>query len=303
MKILNKFKVKKKFKNSVIAIGNFDGLHLGHRRVIDQARKKAKKNKTSFGLISFEPIPAMFFNQKLKNHRINLLKQKKEQLKKLNLDFLKIIKFSKKFSNTSAEKFIEKIIFNTFNAKYIFVSKNFRFGKKRLGDLKTLKKNEKKFNYKTIITTPFKKNGRVISSTLIRHKISLGKITEANLLLKRHWSVEGKVIKGKRRGRKIGFPTCNISMKNYITPKLGVYAVIVKFGDLKRKGIANIGYRPTFNGQNLLLEVNIFGIKKNLYNKVVEISFLKFLRAEKKFKGIKELKKQIKIDIIKAKNV
>ena len=303
MKILNKFKVKKKFKNSGIAIGNFDGLHLGHRRVIDQARKKAKKNKTSFGLISFEPIPAMFFNQKLKNHRINLLKQKKEQLKKLNLDFLKIIKFSKKFSNTSAEKFIEKIIFNTFNAKYIFVSKNFRFGKKRLGDLKTLKKNEKKFNYKTIITTPFKKNGRVISSTLIRHKISLGKITEANLLLKRHWSVEGKVIKGKRRGRKIGFPTCNISMKNYITPKLGVYAVIVKFGDLKRKGIANIGYRPTFNGQNLLLEVNIFGIKKNLYNKVVEISFLKFLRAEKKFKGIKELKKQIKIDIIKAKNV
>ena len=140
MKILNKFKVKKKFKNSVIAIGNFDGLHLGHQRVIDQARKKAKKNKTSFGLISFEPIPAMFFNQKLKNHRINLLKQKKEQLKKLNLDFLKIIKFSKKFSNTSAEKFIEKIIFNTFNAKYIFVSKNFRFGKKRLGDLKTLQK-------------------------------------------------------------------------------------------------------------------------------------------------------------------
>ena len=303
MKILNKFKIKKKFKNSVIAIGNFDGLHLGHRRVIDQARKKAKKNKTSFGLISFEPIPAMFFNQKLKNHRINLLNQKKEQLKKLNLDFLKIIKFSKKFSNTSAEKFIEKIIFNTFNAKYVFVSKNFRFGKKRLGNLKTLKNNEKKFNYKTIITAPLKRNGRVISSTLIRHKISSGKITEANLLLKRNWSVEGKVIKGKQRGRKIGFPTCNISMKNYITPKLGVYAVIAKFGDLKRKGIANIGYRPTFNGQNLLLEVNIFGIKKNLYNKIIEISFLKFLRAEKKFKGIKELKKQIKIDIIKAKNV
>ena len=303
MKILNKFKIKKKFKNSVIAIGNFDGLHLGHRRVIDQARKKAKKNKTSFGLISFEPIPAMFFNQKLKNHRINLLNQKKEQLKKLNLDFLKIIKFSKKFSNTSAEKFIEKIIFNTFNAKYVFVSKNFRFGKKRLGNLKTLKNNEKKFNYKTIITSPLKRNGRVISSTLIRHKISSGKITEANLLLRRNWSVEGKVIKGKQRGRKIGFPTCNISMKNYITPKLGVYAVIAKFGDLKRKGIANIGYRPTFNGQNLLLEVNIFGIKKNLYNKVIEISFLKFLRAEKKFKGIEELKKQIKIDIIKAINV
>ena len=286
MKILNKSKIKKKFKNSVIAIGNFDGLHLGHQRVIDQARKKAKKNKTSFGLISFEPIPSMFFNKNLKNHRINILKQKKEQLKKLNLDFLKIIKFSKKFSNTSAEKFIEKIIFNTFNAKYVFVSKNFRFGKKRLGNLKTLKNNEKKFNYKTIITAPLKRNGRVISSTLIRHKISSGKITEANLLLKRNWSVEGKVIKGKQRGRKIGFPTCNISMKNYITNKLGVYAVIAKFGDLKRKGIANIGYLATFIGKHLLVAVNIIGIKKHWYNKVIEISFLKFLRAEKKFKGI-----------------
>ena len=303
MKVLNNLKIKKNFKNSVIAIGNFDGLHLGHQKVIHQARKKAKKIKSSFGLISFEPIPAMFFNKKLKNHRINLLKQKKRQLKKLNLDFLKIIKFSKKFSNTSAEKFIEKIIFNTFNAKYIYVSKNFRFGKKRLGNLKTLKKNENKFNYKTIVTTPLKRNGKVISSTLIRNKISLGKVTEANLLLNRNWSVEGKVIKGKQLGRKIGFPTCNISIKNYVTPKLGVYAVIAKFGKIKRKGIANIGYRPTFNGQNLLLEVNIFGIKKNLYNKVIEISFLKFLRAEKKFKGIRELKEQIKIDKIKTKNV
>ena len=302
MKILNKSKIKKKFKNSVIAIGNFDGLHLGHQRVIDQARKKAKKNKTSFGLISFEPIPSMFFNKNLKNHRINILKQKKEQIKKLNLDFLKIIKFSKKFSNTSAEKFIEKIIFNTFNAKYVFVSKNFGFGKKRLGNLKTLKKYEKKFNYKTIITAPLKRNGRVISSTLIRYKISSGKITEANSLLKRNWSVEGKVIKGKQRGRKIGFPTCNLELRDYVIPKAGVYASkIILNKNFRRKGIVNIGYKPTFGKNKLLLEAHIFGLKKNLYDKSIKIMLTKFIRKEKKFKNMMQLKKQIKKDINQAK--
>ena len=138
---------------------------------------------------------------------------------------------------------------------------------------------------------------------MIRKKISMGKIKEINKLLGRQWTIIGKVVKGKRRGRKIGFPTCNIKLKNYIVPKLGVYSVIVKTKQFKKRGIANIGYRPTFNGQNLLLEVNIFGIDKNLYNKEIEINFLKFLRPEKKFKGLEQLKKQIKIDIIHAKNV
>ena len=112
----------------------------------------------------------------------------------------------------------------------------------------------------------------------------------------------GKVIKGKKRGRKIGFPTCNITLGNYVIPKLGVYAVKVNFGNFNKDGIANIGYRPTFNGQSLLLETNIFGINKNLYNKEISVSFKKFIRPEKKFKNLEHLKKQIKIDIKQAKN-
>ena len=112
--------------------------------------------------------------------------------------------------------------------------------------------------------------------------------------------MSGLVIKGKRRGRKIGFPTCNIKMNSYILPKLGVYSVIIKTNQFTKKGIANLGFRPTFNEQNLLLEVNIFGINKNLYNKVININFIKFIRPEKKFKGLLELKKQIKIDINQA---
>ena len=113
--------------------------------------------------------------------------------------------------------------------------------------------------------------------------------------------MEGRVIKGEQRGRKIGFPTCNIKLNSYIIPKLGVYSVQVQINKLKKRGIANIGYRPTFSGKSLLLEVNIFGIKKNLYKKILNISFIKFIRAEKKFKNINQLKDQIKKDIISAK--
>ena len=122
-----------------------------------------------------------------------------------------------------------------------------------------------------------------------------------NKFLNREWCVKGRVIEGNKRGRKIGFPTCNININNYALPKNGVYSVRVETNHFKKKGIANIGYRPTFNGQSLLLEVNIFGINRNLYNKELQVYFTKFIRSEKKFKGMEQLRKQIKIDIIQAK--
>ena len=300
MKIYNNLKLENKHKNSVIAIGNFDGIHSGHQKVILEAKKKAKKNQLSFGVISFEPVPVMFFNKKIKNHRINSLSQKIIQLRKFKIDFLILIKFNKKFSSICAEKFIKEIIYKKTKSKYIFVSKNFKFGRKRLGNIQTLKKYQSVYGYKTIITSPLKKSKKIISSTLIRKKISLGKIQEVNKLLCRSWSIKGKVIRGMKRGRKIGFPTCNINLKDYIVPKLGVYSVLAITNQFKKKGIANIGYRPTFNGQNLILEVNIFGINKNLYNKDIKVDFVKFIRAEKKFKNLEHLRKQIKIDIKQA---
>ena len=301
MKIYNNPNIDNKHRNGVIAIGNFDGLHLGHQKVIQEAKLKAKKNKIPFGVMTFEPVPVMFFNKNIKNHRINSLEQKKTQLKKFRLDFLIIIKFNKNFSTQSAEEFIKKIISKKTRCKYLYVSKNFKFGFKRQGNIKTLKKFEKKYNFKNIVTKPYKKGNKTISSTFLRKKIRSGKIDEVNKLLNRSWCINGKVIKGQRRGRKIGFPTCNLKLSNYVVPKLGVYAVKVKSKNFYRNGIANIGYRPTFNGQNLLLETNIFGINKNLYNKVISINFKKFIRPEIKFKNLKHLKKQIKLDIKKAK--
>ena len=301
MKIYKNANLNKKHNKGVIAIGNFDGLHLGHEKVISEAKKKAKKNKLPFGIMTFEPVPVMFFNSKIKNHRINSLEQKKSQLKVLKVDFLIIIKFNKSFSSLTAEQFIKEIIYHKTKCKFLYVSKNFKFGNKRKGNVQTLKKYEKIYNFKTIITKPYKKNNKTISSTLIRKKISSGKIEEANKLLNREWKILGTVIKGQNRGMKIGFPTCNIKLKDYIIPRLGVYAVKINGSQFSKKGIANIGFRPTFNGKNLLLETNIFGINKNLYNKEISVSFRRFIRPEKKFKSLKDLVKQRKIDIKQAK--
>ena len=301
MIVYRNLNIKKVYKNSVIAIGNFDGVHVGHQKVLKEARQKANKKNLKLGLVTFEPSPLMFFNKKVKNHRINSYNQKIYFLKKNKLDFLIIINFNKIFSNLSAEEFIRKILFKKLKSKYIFVSRNFKFGRKRLGDIKTLKNFENRYSYKTIITTPYKKKNKMISSSLIRKIIYNGQVQKLENLLGRPWCIEGEVIKGKQRGRKIGFPTCNIKLNSYTLPKLGVYSVWVQINKLKKKGIANIGFRPTFNGKNLLLEVNIFGIKKNLYNKILKISFIRFIRAEKKFKNISQLKSQIKRDIANAK--
>ena len=301
MIIYRNLNIKKSHQNSVIAIGNFDGIHLGHQKVLNQAKLKAKKENLKFGVITFEPMPTMFFNKNIEHHRINLIQQKIYYLKKIKLDFLIIINFNKLFSNIGPENFIKKILVNKLKSRFIFVSRNFKFGKNRSGNINTLKKIEKKYSFKTVITTPYHKNKKIISSSLIRKNISQGNIRNVQKFLGRPWSIKGEVIEGQKRGRKIGFPTCNIKWKSYALPKLGVYAVKAQTKDFKKRGIANIGYRPTFNGKTLLLEVNIFGIKSNLYKKILKVSFIRFIRPEKKFKDISELKNQIKKDIIKAK--
>ena len=191
MKIYRSTNLKNQHCKGVLAIGNFDGIHLGHQIVIREANQQANKNKLPFGIMTFEPMPVMFFNKKIKNHRINSLDQKINQFKKLKLDFLIIRKFNKKISRLTAEKFIEKMIFKKTKCKYLYVSKNFKFGFKRQGNIRTLKKLEKKYNFKNIVTKPYKKNNKIISSTFLRKKIRLGKIDEVNILLNRNWSVDG----------------------------------------------------------------------------------------------------------------
>ena len=303
LRIYKNFNLSKKDKGAIILIGNFDGLHKGHQKLFNKAKRFKKKFKLKIGVITFDPIPKMFFKQ-LNNYRLSNFDQKIQLLKKNYVDFIVNQKFNIRFSKISCHDFIKKILFNKIKPKYIFVSDNFRFGYKRAGDIKLLKSLEKDYDYKIINPSPLKSKKFIISSTLIRKNLEMGNLKKVKKFLGRNWCIEGRVEKGRQLGKKIGFPTCNIDIKNYKIPKIGVYAVkISSINKRKLKGIANIGYRPTFNQKKLILEVNIFNFSGNLYNKNLSIEFIEFIRGEKKFNGILNLKKQIKIDCKKAKAI
>ena len=303
IKIFKNFEVNKTQKNSLILVGNFDGLHAGHQKLFKQAQKYKKKFKLKIGVVTFDPIPKMFFNKKIKNYRLSNFNQKVNYLNKFGVDFLINKTFNKKFSKIKCQEFVKKIISKKLKAKYIFVSNNFRFGFKREGDVKLLKNYQSICNYKLINPRPLKRNKKIISSSYIRKLLQNGNLNKANKFLTRNWTVEGMVEKGRMMGKKIGFPTCNIDIGNYVIAKPGVYAVKILVNKNKKiyKGIANLGYRPTFKQKKILLEVNLFNFSGNLYNKKLSVEFLKFIRGEKKFDGITQLRNQINKDILKAK--
>ena len=303
VKFYKNFDIKKNHKASIILIGNFDGVHLGHQKLFKLAQSYKKKYNLKIGVINFDPMPKMFFNKSLKNFRLSNINQKLNFLNNLDVDFIITKKFDKIFSKTKSIKFIKNILSQKLNARFIFVSNNFRFGNKREGDVNFLIQNEDKFNYKVIKPKPFLMNKKIVSSSLIRSFLEKGFLEKANKLLSRKWSIEGIVQKGRQVGKKIGFPTCNIDIKDYVLAKPGVYAVnVIRINNPKPlKGIANLGYRPTFNQKKILLEVHLFNFSGNLYYKHISVEFLKFIRKEKKFKNINELRSQIKIDLITAK--
>ena len=297
------FNISEADKKSILLIGNFDGLHIGHQKLFSLAKKFKRKYKLKIGVVTFNPMPKMFFNKSIKNFRISSINEKKIILKNLGIDFIINKKFDKKFSKINADNFIKKILYKKIRAKYIFVSNNFRFGNKREGNVKKLIFSEKLFGFKVIKPKPLIKKNKIVSSTLIRKLLEKGHLKKANKLLNRNWSIEGVVEKGRQIGKKIGFPTCNIDIKDYVIAMPGVYAVRV-YQKNKRsylKGIANLGYRPTFKQKKILLEVHFFNFSGNLYNKHLSVEFIKFIRKEKKFKNVNQLQKQIKSDLKIAK--
>ena len=303
MKLYKNFDISENHKRSIILIGNFDGVHIGHQRLFKLASNYKKKFNLNIGVLTFEPMPKMFFNNSIKNFRISNINQKNIILKNLGVDFVISQKFDKKFSKIKSNFFIKEILFKKLEAKYIFVSNNFKFGNKREGDVNQLIKNEKIYDYKIVKPQPLILSKKVISSSYIRSLLEKGNLRKTNKLLRRNWSIEGIVQRGRQQGQKIGFPTCNIDINDYVIPKLGVYAVKVhqKNNSKILKGIANIGYRPTFNQKKILLEVHIFNFSGNLYDKYLSVEFIKFIRKEKKFRNVDQLKKQINSDLKIAK--
>ena len=303
VRLYKNFNISKNHKESIILIGNFDGVHLGHQKLFKLAKSYKNKYNLKIGVINFDPMPKMFFNKSLKNFRLSSINQKLNLLNNFGVDFIITKKFDKTFSKTKSINFIKNILSNKLKAKFIFVSNNFRFGNKREGNVKFLIENEKKYNYQVVKPKPLLINKKIVSSSLIRSYLEKGFLEKANGLLNRKWSINGMVQKGRQIGKKIGFPTCNIDIEDYVLAKPGVYAVkVLRKNNTKYiKGIANLGYRPTFNQKKILLEVHLFNFSGNLYNKYLSVEFLKFIRKEKKFKNVNQLKNQIKTDLSIAK--
>ena len=305
MQLYKNFNISKNHKKSIILIGNFDGVHSGHQKLFKLANNYKKNFQLDIGVVTFEPMPKMYFNKKIKNFRLSTINQKNKILKSLGVDFVITKRFDKNFSKIKSDFFIKEVLSKKLQAKYIFVSNNFRFGNKREGDVKQLIKNEKIYDYKIVKPQPLILGKKVISSTYIRLLLEKGSLRKANKALNRNWTIEGIVKKGRQQGKKIGFPTCNIDIKDYVIAMPGVYAVSVKQKNSKKslKAIANLGYRPTFNQKKILLEVHIFNFSGNLYNKYLSVEFIKFIRKEKKFNNVNQLRKQIQSDLKIAKKI
>ena len=303
VRLYKNFNINENHKRSIILIGNFDGVHLGHQKLFKLAKSYKRKYNLKIGVINFDPMPKMFFNKSLKNFRLSSIDQKVNLLNNFGVDFIITKKFDKTFSKIKSINFIKNILSNRLKARFIFVSNNFRFGNKREGDVKFLVQHQEEYNYQVVKPKPHLIDNKIVSSSLIRSFLEKGFLERANKLLSRKWSIDGMVQKGRQVGKKIGFPTCNIDIKDYVLAKPGVYAVrVFRKNNFKiLKGIANLGYRPTFNQKKILLEVHLFNFSGNLYDKYLSVEFLKFIRKEKKFKNINKLRSQIKLDLKIAK--
>lgn len=281
-----------------VAIGNFDGMHLGHQSVIDIARKT--RDKSSVGVVTFEPHPRQYFQ---KNHSIfRLMKSetRKRFLESFKVDALFELPFDYSLANLSPKDFVETVLLEKLNVRNIVVGPDFRFGKNREGSVNLLKSYQEKKKLGLHIANPFMIEGKVVSSSELRKKLAEGSIIEVTRMLSRYYEIDGIVEKGFQRGRKLGFPTINIGLKNTIVPKYGVYAVLIKILSNNKqrtlKGAASIGSRPTYGDYEPNIEVFIFDFDENLYGAYVSISLVKFIRPELKFNSEVELISQMKED-------
>ena len=288
-----------------LTIGNFDGIHKGHREIIKNLIQNTKISKFKSAILSFTPHPKIYF-RKQKNFMINSQSKKKEILEDLGLDYLIDLHFNDKFTQLSHVEFEEKILSEKLNSKRILIGKDFQYGNQRKGNIETLKvfceKNKIELEEIGLILNDH--NSNKISSSEIRENLKAGKIELANKYLKRNFSVGGKVIKGDQRGRTIGIPTANLEYPlNTITIPYGVYAVETIIEGNTYFGIVNFGIRPTFNKDKPIVEAYLFDFDNDIYDKDIEILFHKQIRQEKKFNDIKELLNQINIDIAEAKKI
>jgi riboflavin kinase/FMN adenylyltransferase len=289
----------KNHAGSVVTIGNFDGVHVGHEKIILRLVESAKALGLPSVLISFSPTPQCFFGRE--QATLSNFKEKHQLLDRLGVDKHLLIYFNQTFSELEAKDFIQQVLLDKLNMKHCLIGDDFRFGKKRQGDLGLLQSLSKAKGFSVENTQSVLCNDCRASSSEIRTLLTRGDLDAATQMLGREFSISGKIIHGQQKGRTIDFPTINIPIRRKISPVLGVFATTVEIQGVVFQGVCNIGNRPTVNGKKILLEVFLFDFDRDVYGVEAKIVFKHKIRDEEKFDSFEALKQQIKIDTHQAK--
>lgn len=295
---INRIKINEKLS---IALGTFDGIHYGHRKIICDAVEVAKKNGLKSAVLTFDKHPLKLIRPELDVKTLTDIDVKKEIIQSIGVDYLIIARFDVDFANIEPEKFVE-ILHSNLNAKAILCGFNYTFGKEGKGTPDLLDRLKTEYDYHLYVHKKIRLKDLEISSSIIRDYVSSGDIELANLLLGYKYYLLGKVVEGKKIGSKLGFPTANLTISDDIALKNGVYITNTIIDGMSHRSITNVGYAPTLEGGTRRVETFVFNFQGNLYNKDLKIEFMKFLRSEKKFSSIYELQKQVKSDIDTAMN-
>ncbi|TFG77384.1 MAG: bifunctional riboflavin kinase/FAD synthetase [Thermodesulfobacteriales bacterium] len=301
MKVI--FDPEEPIQNSTSAtIGNFDGVHIGHKKILSAVKKEAKQQGLSSCVITFHPHP----QKVLQNIDIPLLVPIRERLKLLEdqgIDVVACYTFTKEIAKISAQDFVTDILVGKLNLKHLIVGPDFSFGRKREGNLSLLNKMGAEYGFDTEVVETALYEGEIVSSTSIRNLVREGNLLKARNFLGYNFYIEGQVKEGERRGRQIGFPTANLDTDWDILPKVGVYATLANVDGTKHQSITNIGYRPTFGHNGLLIETHIFDFDEDIYKKRIKVEFVDRVRDEQKFNGPEALVEQIKRDVERVKEI
>jgi len=287
----------------VATIGNFDGIHLGHQAVLSQLAMKGDTLGLPAIVITFEPQPNEFFAPDKAPARLCRFREKVEALRSYSIQQLCVLRFNKKLASMSAQTFIEQLLVQGLNVRYLVVGDDFKFGKDRQGDFALLQQAGKQYGFQVVNMHTFAIEQKRVSSTRIRKALAAGDLILAEKLLGRPFRMSGRVAHGDKRGRTMGFPTANIHLHRHKVPLSGVYAVQL-FGIEGEpiQGVANVGVRPTVGSEKALLEVHLFDFNQDIYGEHVQVHFLHKLRDEAKFEGLDALIKQIHLDCQEAKD-
>ena len=292
-----------KFNNPAVTLGNFDGLHKGHREIFEQLKRRANELGGHSVIFTFDPHPVKVLRPDECPKLISLLSEKLSLLEEAGIDGVILADFTKAFAAQHPTNFIADIIHKILKAKLVIVGHDFTFGKGKEGTIESLKKLGEKLGFRVEVVPAVTIDGEIVSSTRIRKLISGGKVKEASTLLGRYHQIEGTVVKGFGRGKPLGFPTANLDHNAELLPEDGVYATKVVIGDKQYKGATNVGTNPTFGDEKRTVETYILDFDESIYEKTIKVLFVDRVRGEVTFKSPKDLSSQIAKDISRVSTI